>query len=681
MLLLMFYVTLVAACFIGESTLSRALLPLLQWTSDRLASDFEVTLDLTRQSSQWLIAAEFQLTEPILRGGQVLPAGVSIRSTTLAGHALQPLLLIFTVAAVASLHRGVSRALLWISALLSVVILQLLDTPFLLLGNVEGLLADATGDPQWRAVVRWADFLENGGRLMLALAVALLCVWIAQRKTFARPLHRTVTLAMFWIIGAGALPHSAAAAISGAASPPAAATNKISPALWQALASGQSRDVLVLFRHPAEATQPRSGDTARSMDDTPASVAAPSQHYAAIKAQARGRLQDAALEWLRDYAALPVALVRVADLAAAARLLALDEVQALMPNLIYRTDLAESLPLVKRPEAAAQGYSGSGRRVVVIDSGVDFTRAAFGSCTAPGVPATCRVVYAADLATDDGVRDASGHGTNVAGIVVGVAPAAQIVALDVFESNGTTTAALVTEAIDWAIANKHTFAITALNLSLSDSGNYTSPCDSSLSNPLKPPLDEARSSGILAVASSGNNGYKSGISNPACTPNVISVGAVYDADVGARTWGNCSDASTAADKVACFSNSASFLSMLAPGAVIVAAGLTSSGTSMAAPHVAGAVAVLRSAAPSANVAEVDALLRTSATWPLDTANGIAKPRLDLQQALAKATANFPVSGIEEDIPFLPMPALAALAATLLVAGVHRRGSRSKKPRL
>jgi hypothetical protein len=77
----------------------------------------------------------------------------------------------------------------------------------------------------------------------------------------------------------------------------------------------------------------------------------------------------------------------------------------------------------------------------------------------------------------------------------------------------------------------------------------------------------------------------------------VSVGAVYDSNVGSVTagFGNnaCTDRKTSADKITCFSQVANFLTALAPGVFITAAGVRQGGTSQAAPHVAGAVAAMR----------------------------------------------------------------------------------------
>lgn len=113
----------------------------------------------------------------------------------------------------------------------------------------------------------------------------------------------------------------------------------------------------------------------------------------------------------------------------------------------------------------------------------------------------------------------------------------------------------------------------------------------------------------IAVAA-GNHGMESGIfreglAHPACTRGALSVGGVYDADHGSRPWSiGCTDATTAADQIACFSQSASYLGVLAPGAFITAAELRYAGTTQATPHVAGAVAALAAKCTTAGTDEL-----------------------------------------------------------------------------
>jgi len=264
----------------------------------------------------------------------------------------------------------------------------------------------------------------------------------------------------------------------------------------------------------------------------------------------------------------------------------------------------------------------------VLDTGTDYTRAEFGSCTAPGVPASCRVAYAADIATGDNSRDDNGHGTNVAGIVAGVAPGAKLVALDVFNGSGASSTDIIT-AINWAIANRQTYHIAALNLSLGG-GASTAPCSN---DAIGVALGAARTAGIAPVVASGNNGYSNAISAPACAPAAISVGAVYDAALGGISYGNCSDPKIAADQITCFSNSASFLTVLAPGALITAGGYTMAGTSQATPHVAGALAILRAAFPTETVEQLVARLTRTGKRITDARNGVTTARIDVSAAL------------------------------------------------
>jgi subtilisin family serine protease len=178
------------------------------------------------------------------------------------------------------------------------------------------------------------------------------------------------------------------------------------------------------------------------------------------------------------------------------------------------------------------------------------------------------------------------------------------------------------------------YKIAAINMSLGG-GAYTSACSF---DPFAPAIAAAKAAGILSAVASGNNAYSNAISTPACAPGAVSVGAVYAANVGGLNAGVCMDAITAADKVACFSNSASFLTLLAPGVGINAAGITMSGTSQATPHVAGAIALLASVFPSATPDALVARLTTSKTTITDARNGVKKPRLDLASALIAGAA-------------------------------------------
>jgi subtilisin family serine protease len=116
---------------------------------------------------------------------------------------------------------------------------------------------------------------------------------------------------------------------------------------------------------------------------------------------------------------------------------------------------------------------------------------------------------------------------------------------------------------------------------------------------------------------------------------------VYDANLSyAQSYNNfsgasmCTDTTTAADKVACFSNSSSLLTLLAPGARITTEGLGFAGTSQAAPHVAGAAAVLQQAFPTDSLNDIVLRMTSSGKTITDPRSGLKKPRLNLSAALA-----------------------------------------------
>ncbi len=378
----------------------------------------------------------------------------------------------------------------------------------------------------------------------------------------------------------------------------------------------------------------------------PAAELYPPAERQAVLNQRAGRLRGAKqallerfapreVEVLREYSHLPMLFARVGGDGGLLALLRRAEVRAVYADRRFTTSLVESLPLVRQPLVTQLGATGAGRTVVIADTGVDYTRSAFGPCTAPGVPAACRVVAALDLASPDGALDADGHGTNVAGVAAAVASGAGIAALDVFDGQYAYSS-LVIDAINWAIANQATYGISAVNLSLGDGDRYTAPCTTSA---FTTPVANARAAGILVVAAAGNEGFTDGLASPACTPGVVSVGAVYDANLGARSWSGCTDSSTAADQVTCFSNSAGFLSLLAPGALITAAGATYGGTSQAAPHVAAATAVLRAAYPNETASATEARLADGMSVT-DPRNGLVRPRLDLLDALGALNDSF-----------------------------------------
>ena len=366
--------------------------------------------------------------------------------------------------------------------------------------------------------------------------------------------------------------------------------------------------------------------------------------YRTLKAGLRTRAPE--LTVLQDYRTLPVLFVRVDSRAELANLRADPTVIGIGADRREKAFLTQSLPLIGQPAAAAAGFTGAGTAVAILDSGVDYTRAAFGSCPSPGTPG-CKVVVAQDFAPDDGLRDdpaAGFHGTNVSGIVAGVAPDVKLLGLDVFNGLSSTTSTQVS-AINFVISQQATYNIRAINMSLGSAESFnTSPC-SDPADARVAAFANARAAGIIPVIASGNNRFANGsnhvgISRPACIPGAFPVGAVYDSDTGGHTWGGpnaddkCTDPTSVTDQITCFSQVWTNPMMLAPGALITAAGVTQGGTSQATPHVAGGVAVLFDASPSASISSVESALRSSGPLISDSLVGQSYHRLDLPASIS-----------------------------------------------
>lgn len=411
-------------------------------------------------------------------------------------------------------------------------------------------------------------------------------------------------------------------------------SQKLAPDLIETLESGIPAKIIVQFDDSGVKSQIQAMKNSLSGQfDTLEILDTLKQELSSLKEQVLSAIPSGDITVAREYSHLPMAALQIGNPEALSALLSNPKVVRLYKNNVNQMSLTESLPPINQPLAANAGYVGGGT-VAVLDSGVDYTRSAFGDCTGGSGP-VCRVVVAGDFAPDDGLLDdfsdplPRGHGTNVAGIVLGVAPGAYIAALDVFDGIGAPDYAII-DAINWAIANQPYYDIVAMNLSLGMQGlYYNTECQD---NPYGPAFANARSAGILPIVAAGNEA-QNGLPVPACAPGAVRVGAVYDADVGPRQWKACTDSSTALDLVTCFSNSSPMLTMLAPGAMIKAAGIEMGGTSQAAPHVAGAVAVLRSTFGSETLYQTLSRLVNGGVPVTDPANGLTHPRLDLAGAI------------------------------------------------
>lgn len=416
---------------------------------------------------------------------------------------------------------------------------------------------------------------------------------------------------------------------------------KLDQPLADAMAVGKISEILVVMKSASSAQKRRSFLSVQERRQFIIEKSAQNKNKVNTNNSALDtslRKSHHAIAFKKNYIHIPIRVAVVKSWRDIKLLLDSPLVLSLAANRTFLPVLTQSKAVINQPLAVANTINGAGTTVAIFDTGVDYTRAEFGSCTSPGSPAGCRVVFAQDFAPDDGQLDAVGHGTVVSAIVAEVASAADLVVLDVFDG-GSASSSDIIDAVDWVVANAVTYNIVSANFSLSDGTENSGACDTSrgpFANPFKTAFDTLVAVDVLPVAASGNDGHINGISSPACVTPALSVGATYDAAYSSLGWGapaSCTDTNIVVDDIACFSNSGSILDLLAPGALITAAGATSGGTSDAAPHVAAAAAMIKQQFPLISLTTLEQRLETTGTVVVDSRNGLSFPRLDLQYAL------------------------------------------------
>ncbi|MFJ3520030.1 MULTISPECIES: S8 family serine peptidase [unclassified Streptomyces] len=229
---------------------------------------------------------------------------------------------------------------------------------------------------------------------------------------------------------------------------------------------------------------------------------------------------------------------------------------------------------------------GEGVTAYVIDTGVRTTHEDFGGRATSGFDA---------VDNDESADDGNGHGTHVAGTIAGtahgVAKKAKVVAVRVLDDNGSGTTEQVVAGIDWVTQNHSGPSVANMSLG----GGVDEALDEA--------VRRAIASGVTFAVAAGNESSDAGQGSPSRVTEALTVAS-----------------STIDDAQSSFSNFGSVVDLYAPGSDITSTWndsdtgtKTISGTSMAAPHVAGAAAVYLGAHPSATPAEAATALTGAAT--------------------------------------------------------------------
>lgn len=299
--------------------------------------------------------------------------------------------------------------------------------------------------------------------------------------------------------------------------------------------------------------------------------------------------------------------VVAADVATRVRALQVPQADPMQPQ-------QWGLGAVQAPRAWESGDASS-QVVAVVDTGVDLSHPDLSGALVPGFD---------ELSGSAGGQDQNGHGTHIAGIIAavagngvggaGVALRAKIMPVRVLDATGSGSSSDVAAGVIWAVDH----GATVVNLSLG------SPTDDAV---LDQAIAYALQKRVPVVAAAGNEGQAgSPIQYPAATPGVIAVAAVDSSNTRAP-----------------FSNTGSYVALSAPGVGIVSTWLgggysTASGTSMAAPFVSGAAAMVRAAAPTLSADAVrNALMSTARDLgPIGTDPSYGAGLVDVAAARAAA---------------------------------------------
>ncbi|MCP8999138.1 S8 family peptidase [Pseudarthrobacter sp. RMG13] len=246
------------------------------------------------------------------------------------------------------------------------------------------------------------------------------------------------------------------------------------------------------------------------------------------------------------------------------------------------------------------GNEGAGVNIYVVDTGLHVSHTEFSG----RIPAVWWGVH-----DGNGINDCNGHGTHVAGTAAGttygVAKKASIIPIRALECDGSGWASTIMAGIDWSVQHHVAGQPAVLNLSI---GGFT---NSSFDEAVQSAVND----GMTVVASAGNAGADACAASPARVRSAITVAAtdINDAQASWSNYGSCVDIQAPGISIrSAWNNAATGYNTL-------------DGTSMAAPHVSGAAAVLLSRDPSLSPAQVHQSMTNNAVTGVISANKGATP--------------------------------------------------------
>jgi serine protease AprX len=320
------------------------------------------------------------------------------------------------------------------------------------------------------------------------------------------------------------------------------------------------------------------------------------------------------------------------------------------------TTLAQVRTLIGAGTGTAASLTGKGVGVALIDTGV---------APVAGLPAS-QIVNGPDLSFESQASnlrylDTYGHGTHMAGIIVGndtatgtkgIAPGVKLTSIKVGTSNGTVDVSQVIAAVDWVVEHKNDDSanpIKVINLSYGSGGTPQNWNDS-----LGYAVEKAWRSGIVVVAAAGNDGNSVGSqANPAMNEWILSVGSADTKNTTAvsddvlttftnlpANGGKQVDVLAPGVSILSLRDAGSYIDVTYPAARSGDTLFRGSGTSQSAAITSAAVALILQSKPTATPDQIKEWLRQSATYvPNGYASTMGLKEINVNAALARAVSN------------------------------------------